>query len=94
MEYTVDKSDLQTSLEKKIEELGLNVQEYAKHCLTFTIINIICPFNHYIDVLYGFVYVRSIYLYTYCIHICSNLLLLILNGDLCGFVGMVWTMVL
>ncbi|XP_056590898.1 two pore segment channel 3 [Triplophysa dalaica] len=27
VEYTVDKSDLQTSLEKKIEELGLNVQE-------------------------------------------------------------------
>ncbi len=29
MEYTVDKSDLQTSLEKKIEELELNVQPYV-----------------------------------------------------------------
>lgn len=35
MEYTVDKSDLQTSLEKKIEELELNVQEYVEHCLTY-----------------------------------------------------------
>lgn len=29
VEYTVDKSDLQTSLEKKIEELELNVQQYV-----------------------------------------------------------------
>ncbi len=29
MEYTVDKSDLQTSLEKTIEELELNVQQYV-----------------------------------------------------------------
>uniref|UniRef100_A0A672MGV8 Two pore calcium channel protein 1-like n=1 Tax=Sinocyclocheilus grahami TaxID=75366 RepID=A0A672MGV8_SINGR len=29
VEYTIDKSDLQTSLEKKIEELELNVQQYV-----------------------------------------------------------------
>lgn len=35
MEYTVDKSHLQTSLEKKIEELGLGVEQYVlqiSHC--------------------------------------------------------------
>lgn len=29
VEYTFDKSDLQTSLEKKIAELELNVQQYV-----------------------------------------------------------------
>lgn len=40
MEYTIDKSDLQTSLEKKIEELELNVQQYVPfrpHILLFDV---------------------------------------------------------
>lgn len=33
MEYSVDKSDLQTSLEKKIEELELAVAQYVALCV-------------------------------------------------------------
>lgn len=45
VEYTIDKSDLQTSLEKKIEELELNVQQYVPFTpdiLLFDVVSCCC----------------------------------------------------